>query len=338
MYNHLTFTGAFTLFEHELFDNYSFEEIPLDRDIYLIGEKFISEYEQTMMKFFDGTEWEPTGYISYAAARTINENSVELSWYPNISDRFHEVPVLLPKEAFVACVASWQCDEKPHVFVKNKWIDGLYIRSFSVFALIDAIGVKSALKSGSLTREKLTNLRVQIDKLAEQYPNISFISFADSLLLKSNWNVGSFTNGIEYSYDPEIFIFVSKQIKEIYEAILGLSTYAVISQGSNEYYDDPLLHISKTQNHISLNSLGVPFAQLMDIEHTARTSIKKKVHDLAEIYMDQQYYHSLKFEYEFDKHAVSNFNYQTKIISAPCKYYLMNFDEAISNLSINIRE
>ena len=129
-------------------------------------------------------------------------------------------------------------------------------------------------------------------------------------LIKSNWNVGDYKNDIEYSYSPETFIIVSQKVKDIYEETLGLETYAVISQGSNEYYDDPLLHISKTMNHVSLNSLGVPFAQLLDIDHAARSSIREGTHDPAEIYMDQQYFYSLKIKFEFDKDSVQNYEYQ----------------------------
>ncbi len=143
-------------------------------------------------------------------------------------------------------------DEKPHVFVKSGWLDHLHLRSYSVFALIDAIDVKDALKKGLLTRGKLVRLRDRIDAIAEQHPDIAFISFADSLLLKSNWHVGQFESEIEYSYEPEIFVRLISEIQTVYREVLGLDIYAVLTQGSNAYYEDPLLHRSETGNHISL--------------------------------------------------------------------------------------
>ena len=112
--------------------------------------------------------------------------------------------------------------------------------------------------------------------MSEQYTDISFISFADNILLKSNWSIGHFDSGIEYNYKPEIFIQLAKIINSIYYETLGLNTYAIVAQGNNEYYNDSLLHISPSKNHISLNSLGVPFAQIMEIDSTVRTAIREK--------------------------------------------------------------
>ncbi|QKQ26979.1 hypothetical protein [Candidatus Reidiella endopervernicosa] len=87
-----------------------------------------------------------------------------------------------------------------------------------------------------------------IDQLAQKHPNISFISFADSILLKSNWTVRQH-DGIEinYDYEPEAFIRLAKELNEIYQECLELRTYAVIAQGGNEYYEDNLLHISESK-------------------------------------------------------------------------------------------
>ena len=320
------------MFQHEYFDNYTFEEVPLNRDLFLVDEYFLREYEKAILGFFDGDAYQYIGYVSYVAARKINENSIELSWYANVYDRFHEVSIILPRDQFVACVGSWQYDEKSRIFVKSSWLENIYLRSYSVFALVDAVGVKNALESGEITRDKLIKLRAKIDTLSAKYPDISFISFADSLLLKSNWSVGHFKSTVNYSYEPEVFVHLANEINAIYKVTLGLSTYAVIAQGSNEYYDDSLLHISESKNHISLNSLGIPFAQLREIEETARKAIKAKAHPPAELYMDEQYYHSLKYKYGFDKNAGANNAYQTKMMGTPCNYYYSTLSNILSNL------
>src|SRR5262245_35093535 len=147
------------MFEHEYFDKYAFEEVPLNRDIYLMDELWMKDYERAWLSFFAGGECENVGYISYAAARRVNKRSLELSWYANAHTRFHEVIVDLPRDQFVACVGCWRYDEKPHVFVNGKWLERLHLRSHSIFALIDAVGVRSALKDGLLTRKKLIRLR-----------------------------------------------------------------------------------------------------------------------------------------------------------------------------------
>lgn len=320
------------MFNHAMFDNYIFEQIPLDQDLFVVDEIYLCEYENSMLRFFEGAEYASIGYVSYVAARAINNNSVELSWYANVNDRFHEVAITLPRDQFIACVGSGRCDEKPRIFVKSGWLSNIYLRTYSVFALIDAADVKKALEKGDITRPRLIELRNRIDDLAKEHTDISFISFADSLLLKSNWSVGHFKSEVKYTYTPEIFIHLAGEINDIYQRVLGLRTYAVIAQGSNEYYDDPLLHISATQNHISLNSLGIPFAQLMEIEGAARKAVRSELHPCYDLYLDKQYFHSLKFKFGFDKNTEPSNGYQAKMMSTPSKYYCSSLSNIVNNL------
>lgn len=320
-----------------MFDKYDFEDIPLDQDLFLVDVAFLEEYENSMLRLFEGAAYENIGYVSFVAARRINDSSIKLSWYPDIFDRFHEVSINLPRDQFVACVGCWKYDVKPRIFVKSEWLYNIHQRSYSVFALIDAIGVLNALESGKITREKLIELRSGIDSISEKYPDISFISFADSLLLKSNWSVGYFKNTVKYNYEPEIFIRLVSEINALYQATLGLSTYAIITQGGNEYYDDTLLHISHTKNHISLNSLGIPFAQLMEIEKTVREAIKTEVHPPAELYLDSQYYRSLKYKTEFNKNALRHHTYCSKMMGMSCKYYYSTVNNILTNLESVIK-
>lgn len=320
------------MFAHAKFDKYDFEDIPLNQDLFLVDVAFLEEYENSMLRVFEGAAYEHIGFVSFVAARMINDSSIQLSWYPNTFDRFHEVSINLPRDQFITCVGCWRYDEKPRVFVNGEWLRNIYQRSYSVFALIDAIDVLNALESGKITREKLIKLRSGIDSISEKYPDISFISFADSLLLKSNWSVGHFENTVKYNYVPEIFISLAIDINALYLATLGLSTYAIITQGGNEYYDDTLLHISQSKNHISLNSLGVPFAQLMEIEKTVRKAIKEKEHPPAELYLDSQYYRSLKYKTEFNKKAVRHHTYHSKVIGRDCEYYYSTVNDILTNL------
>jgi hypothetical protein len=218
------------------------------------------------------------GYYSPAAVRVIGTDSIELSWYPNTFDRFHQIRIEFPRSVFITCVGSWEYDYDPVIFVHGDWLTNLHLRSHSVFALVDAINVKKALASGLLERSKLIELRDRIDEIAAGNPCVAFMSFADSLLLKSNYSVGQYDSDIKYTYDPERILRLLPEIQAAYASVLGLEIYAVVTQGSNEYYDDALLHISSSNNHISFNSLGLPFAQTQAIEHSARTAIKLRVH------------------------------------------------------------
>ena len=136
-----------------------------------------------------------------------------------------------------------------------------------------------------------------------------------------------------YDWDNvEVFIEIVKELQSIYRNTLGLKVYAVITQGSNEYYDDPLLHISDTKNHICLNSLGIPFAELMAIHNAARSSIKDKIHEPAELYMDKLFYNSLKLKFGFDKHKGNKNTYRAKMMSDYSFYYYAQCQDILDNL------
>ena len=322
------------MFENSDIDKYTFDEIPLDRDCLLMSVNYIEEFNESLEKMLRRDECNPyeVGYVSPVAIRKINDNSLELSWYPNTHTRFHEVSITLPKDKIKICVGCWQYDIKPYIFVDHEWLEQLHLREYSVFALVDAIGVKTAIRDNLLSKAMLIELRDKIDNLAERYENISFISFADSLILKSNWDVGYFHKGVECSYRPETFLTVVKEIESIYEEVLGLKVYAVLTQGSNEYYGESLLHISSSKNHICLNSLGVPFAELLAIESAAKEAIKSGVHSPMQLYIDEQFYHSLQFKFEFEKNKKPKNTYSAIMKSHQPSYFYSSCDELIANL------
>ncbi|RLA38652.1 MAG: hypothetical protein DRQ64_08480 [Gammaproteobacteria bacterium] len=320
------------MFDNPDFDKYTYEDIPLNEDCYLVDEKYAAEYEAMYLGVFEDGKWEPIGYVSYVAAIVVHENSVELSWYPNIHDRFHEMSILLPKSKIRQCVGCWRWDWKPTIFVDSNWLDNLYKKSFSVFGVVDAIGVKKAIRDEQLSREKLIALKSKIDSLSSEYPEISFISFADSILIKSNWTVGSVNDDLKYTYKPELFIEVAKEFQKIFQETLNLGCYTILAQGYNEYYDDNLLHISESKNHISLNSLGVPFAQLLSIEDSIRKAIKKEIHPASEIYLDQTFYHSLRFKIEFEKGKRPKAEYQPVMSKKPASYFYSDLGTIFNNL------
>ena len=321
------------MFENGDIDKYSFGEIPLDRDCLLMSEIYMEEFDEALKSMLRREECNPyeVGYVSPVAIRKINDNSLELSWYPNTYTRFHEVSITLPRDKVRVCVGCWQYDIKPYIFVDHEWLEQLHLREYSVFALIDAIGIKAAIRDNHLCKEKLIELRNRIDKLAEKYRDISFISFADSLILKSNWDVGYFHKGIKCSYRPETFLTVVKELEDIYVEVLGLKVYAVLTQGSNEYYGESLLHISNSKNHICLNSLGVPFAELLAIESAAKEAIKSGVHPPMQLYMDEQFYHSLQFKFEFEKNTKPKNTYSAIMKSYQPSYYYSSCDVLIEN-------
>lgn len=321
-----------TSFSHPQFETFEIEHVPLNRDVYLMDECWLMDWEAARLDLFAGKGDRNVGYISHAAVRAAAPDALQVSWYPNVVDRFHEVSVLLPREAFVACVDIYDYDEKPYIFVKSGWLTGLHLRPYSAFALIDAIGVKAALLRGQLTGVKLVQLRDRIDQIADANPGVAFISFADSLLLKSNWFVGKYDSEVTYSYEPETLVRLIPQIEAAYQEVLGMTIYAIVTQGVNEYEDKALIHTSTSGGHVSLNSLGLPFAQLLSIDEAARHAIRNRAHGPCQLYVDELFFRSIRFKYAFDKHAQPSAPYLAPMSTAPGKYYCTNSATILANL------
>jgi len=327
------------MFEHRSFDVYDFADITLNTDIYLMDDKWMAEWEAAMVNMLNGGKGEPStvGYISRAAAISVGDSSIELSWYPNISTRFHELRIVLPRDQFIACVGCSEYDYKPRIFVKERWHTHLHLRSHSLFALVDAIGVTKALEEARLTKKLLLRLRRRIDTIAKHYPDVSFVSFADSLLLKSGWHVGQYNSRIKYSYEPEKIFRVLRVVRKAYAEVLNMRIYAVIAQGLNEYYDESGIHIAG--NHISLNSLGLPFAQLLSIEKAARLAIREDRHMPADVYMDEDFYHSLHFVRDFaiTKNEQPRQPYRLPMGTGESSYFYASFETIEKSLETQPR-
>lgn len=320
------------MFDHPQFQKTSFDNVPTNRDLYLMSERWMHEFEKSTINMFNGGEHPIVGYVAYAAARQISADAIELSWYPDANVRFHEVKVILPKDEFITCVECSDYDLKPYVFVCDEWLNHLYMRVYSVFLLIDAIGVKNELRTGSLQHEDLIKLRCAIDDLAGDYQELVFVSFADSLLIKGNWRVGHVESEVTYSYEPETFVRIVPQVEKIYRDVLGLKIYAVLTQSVNEYYEDPPCHISQNGNHLSLNSLGLPFAQLLSIDSAARDAIRTETHKPYELYMDADFYHSLRFNFEFEKNEKPCAQYRNPMTDDSSVYFYSSIQTILNNL------
>ena len=129
-----------------------------------------------------------------------------------------------------------------------------------------------------------------------------------------------------------MFVHIIKELQAVYREVLGLDVYAILTQGTNEYYEDSLVHISSRKNHVSLNSLGIPFAQLMAIDSSVRAAIRAKEHARFELYLDEHFYNSLRFRFEFDKRARRKYAYSAPMMDVGSHYYCAQLQEVLENL------
>jgi hypothetical protein len=328
---------AMARFDHPSFQKFGIAELPLHRDIFMMDESYIDEWEaENIKRFQDDDDSDPygVGYITPVHVSAITPAGLDLSWYPNTYDRFHEVKTFLPNEAFVAAALAYEYDKRVQLFVKSGWLRRLHLRANSLFAMIDAVDLTEAIRTGRISRERVIALRDRLDAVAAKHPDISFISFADSLLLKTNWTAGMVDSGVVYTYRPESLLALFRELQTLYRDTLGLEIYGVFAQGTNEFYDDPLLHISPSRNHVSLNNLGLPFAQISLIEAAARGAIRRGEHTRMEVYLDEDLFHSLQFTDWERKASWPSAPYKAKMTPEPGVYYYAMSDELMGALKL----
>ena len=308
------------------FEDLPFEELPLECDTWLMDEKWLPEWKAAWRAVFAGKDVSPyeVGYISYISINSVSDEAAEIDWFANINTRFHAVPTYLPRRVFRGCYRAWEYEKRATVFVDGAWLNRLHDRTHSTFAIVDACGFGSLLKRDAIEPSKILEVRNEVDRLSAANPAFAFTSFADSLLLKTNWNVGRWDNPAGAEYQPEGLLKLLTEIDDIYCALLGISTYAALAQGSNDLFGDDLFHVAKSGNHVSLNSLGLPFAQIKAIEDAARDNIRAKVHGPAELYIDRPLFWSMRIDSHSWKSAQRTYNYDQKLVSKPGRYVALS--------------
>jgi hypothetical protein len=85
------------VFRHPNFRHYAFSEVPANRDLFLIDVKNMAEFEREWLELYAGREYDGKYLVSCVAIRARFDEVLELSLYPNVNTRFHEVRVTLPK-------------------------------------------------------------------------------------------------------------------------------------------------------------------------------------------------------------------------------------------------
>jgi hypothetical protein len=92
------------------------------------------------------------------------------------------------------------------------------------------------------------------------------------------------------------------------------------------------MHVSDSGNHVSLNSLGLPFAQIQAIDAAVRSAVRAGDHGPSELYMDDRFFHSLKWQYGFEKNAEPSFPYLAPMSVEPCHYVPISIQRVLENL------
>jgi hypothetical protein len=277
-----------------------FDEMPVGRDMFVIGEKEAETLRLHWERYLaepDGTSPEhPNNFVNlrWCALNSIGENSCEVNICIDMSTRFHGVVRPLPRAEFVACVHFWNYAKRRYLVVSQKWFDEIERTMFSLYSLVDAIGMRDLLdRQGRIEPEQIARLRDGIDALASEHRDHAFISLADNVIVKTNWSA----HGSAYAntYRPEHFLEIVNSVRAVFESALQLGSYAVVTQGANGLVDDAVLRVSREQNHVFFGSLGTPFADLFYIDSAVRAALREKRHPPTDLYLSESFLLTLRF-------------------------------------------
>jgi hypothetical protein len=244
-----------------------------------------------------GSDEHPNNFLNvlWCSVDVSRENAIDLEIQVNVRDRGHCAVRTLLKSQLIAHVRFLDRDGHPYLVVDQSWIDELQRSAFSIYGLVDVAGMREYLsKSGTLSSAQLVQLREGIDLIAARNRHCALISFADNILVKSNWSTG--TEGYESTYQPERFIALLQELCQVFTSVLGLAAYAVAAQGANQCSDEELLHVSKEKNHVFFPSLATPFVEVFEIEKAARKGVGSGRHQKSNLYLSKGLFQSLRFK------------------------------------------
>src|SRR5258707_967098 len=138
---------------------------------------------------------------------------------------------------------------------------------------------------GRVTRQQITALRDGIDALANAHSDHAFLTFADTVVVKTNWSMSGDSYYEGTTYNPERFLRVLESVRSVVRAALSLDSYAVVTQGANLAAEESLMSLSQGRNHVFFGSLGTPFAQLAEMDLSIRAALRKQTHGPKQFYL-----------------------------------------------------
>lgn len=285
----------------------------------LVSDLHAEEYKKRWLSYFQDQSMNPyEGYVKKdITIRSRNSGGLQLNIFLTYTnDRFHEMSLELPKDAYVQCIEH--ADSKfPCIFVKDEWLRNFLTTNYCCYGLIDEIDFKDKyLRSENVTRY-LSKRIDAVKAIADKYQNVSFIIFSDSILLKLPWSLDKY----EMTYQPELMVSIFKEVREFYVKELKSDCFVIFIQGVNFDSTKELIVTGENKNLIDLNCAGSAFANLFYINDAISKKLKNKEHKEAVLYFDEKFLVSLKISHDIKERLSSNmFSYYSPLYKSHENY------------------
>jgi hypothetical protein len=319
---------------------YAFDEIPVGRDIHVLGESQMAALHREWTRYLaepDGTAPEhPNMHIDYrmCAVETLKSTSCEINVCINQNWRYHAAVRTLPRSKFITCVHFWNYQKRAYLVVAQDWFDDIAGGQLSLYALVDSIGMRALLeRQGRLEKKQVQALRAGIDALADQHTDHAFLAFADNVIVKTNWSAAY--SRYDESYRPEHFLAIVDLVRKLFGSALGLSAYAIVTQGFNHSVDEPLLGLSARGNHVFFGGLATPFVELFEIDAAARAALRDDLHSPGDLYLSQTAFLTLNFKHYQRRDDLMEIGepFESKVtVPDFCRYHVFTYDELLPEL------
>ncbi|HAT1773018.1 TPA: hypothetical protein I8034_002397 [Legionella pneumophila] len=320
------FGGYIKMISDNEFDEFEYENLPIEMDMLLVGDKYLDDYYGEWEKFFKDKKHNPyIGYFGFPIqVISVKPNTLEIRLFIFSKDRYHETIFELPKNDFIRCVSVRRYDNKPCIFVKNDWLKKFSENQFSCYGLIDESNYRDKHQISTEHKYFLINKQKALKKIASKYPNILFILYSDSILLKFSWFIN------EYNlYTPEQLIKVFKEI-ELFFNKNDSECYGIFTQGINFGSSNELF--TSKNNLVDLNVNGSAFADLFCIDKAVRTNIKKQLHSKEKMYFDENLFYSLNISQEIKENLRKELYEYTGSFNKNMQHYVIDHNSSIYNL------
>jgi len=319
---------------------YDFSDVPMNRDCFIIRksekELFIKAWEK-YIGAPDGTNPpHPNEMLDYqwCCVSAKCDMYLDINYCITKNIRFHGVMKRLPRSQFDSAYHIDGYQKRPYIIVDDEWIDSIAKIENSLYAYIDIIGIKKYItEKGKISKDNYQQLISEVDEIADKYENYAFISFADNILIKSNWS--ACITEYENLFCPEKLILVIKEIREAIKKSLNLDAYAIATQGVNYVENNNLFLKSGKNNHFAIPSIASPFSEIFDIDNKIKDNIRNGIHGEFQLYLSESLAKSMKYKDYKYQDKLQFFDYEAKNFSVLWnRYTVLNIEDFLSSVMI----
>jgi len=327
--------------QKEHIEFYGTANIPLNKDCFLLSDEFLEKIEQQWTEFLsqecDYKKWvHPNGLMDYIPCHisSINDSHLNITILLDRSSRFHTISKTLPNQFFKTAFKVFYSEKRPYIIVDQSWFNNLRNSIYSAYVLIDFVGIRNLLNQyGEFPSDKLNSIKAIIDKFCNQNKDLTFLTCADNIVIKSGWEFDSKNS----KYQPEKLVMTVHQLMLEIKKETNINSYAIMTQGANYVDEKNLTNSATPKNHFFISSISVPFIEAFEIDSDVRKRIKNKEIEKMPFYIEQSFYISTKRKHYSSEEPTwfKKFEFESEKLKTTLTYSALTYEKICDLIDIN---